>query len=143
MRNEPNYRSVHDPNAQNEPNSSPFQARHTGQRPVPMHIGEPNLPPQPPGTTQNMRNEPNLPHPHHPPPQKYETTPISVETPNIHSTIYNIQSLGPICPHGHPALPQLCETNPIYPCPSLAHDPNMRNEPNLNKPTNRKDVKFL
>ena len=32
------------------------------------------------------------------------------------------------CPLFHA---QKCETNPIYPCPSLAHDPNMRNEPNL------------
>ncbi len=38
---------------------------------------------------------------------------------------------------GTPAYPdqsstiQKRETNPIYPCPSLAHDQNMRNEPNL------------
>ena len=68
-------------------------------------------------TTQKMRNEPNphvplasrqLPHA-----QKSETNPISVETPNLHSTIYNIQSLGPIHPHGHPAPRQKNETNPI------------------------------
>ena len=28
-------------------------------------------------------------------------------------------------------LPQKCETNPIYPYPSLAHDPDMQNEPNF------------
>ena len=31
----------------------------------------------------------------------------------------------------HLAAPYFCETNPIYAYHSLAHDPNMRNEPNL------------
>ncbi len=29
---------------------------------------------------------------------------------------------------------QICKTNPIYPCPSLAHDSNTRNEPNFRIP---------
>ena len=58
-------------------------------------------------------------------PQKHETNPITAHPPNLHSTIYNIQSLGP-----------------IYPCPSLAHDPNMRNEPNL-PPQQSKNAKRI
>ena len=56
------------------------------------------------------RNEPNLPHPTVPSTQKCETNPI-YPTATIPTT-------------------QMRKTNPIYACPSLAHDPNMRNEPN-------------
>jgi len=78
MRNEPNYRLV---NSRNEPNSSPFQVHHAGQRPVKvypgapgMHIGKPNSPPQP----LNPR-------------QKYETNPIYPTIYKPPSTIHNIQ----------------------------------------------------
>ncbi len=51
-------------------------------------------------------------------------------TTNIHSTIYNTQSLGPISARPHP---HFCETNPIYRTAGVSPAfpaPNMRNEPN-------------
>ncbi len=91
-------------------------------------------------TTPKKRNEPNLPHPHHPPTQKYETNPISARQKN---------ETNPICSTTKcPAVPYFSETNPItrtgtaspvrarhavpLPPPSRQHPPNMRNEPNLN-----------
>jgi len=52
---------------------------------------------------QKCKTNPICSHSHPAPHKKCKTNPISAETTNIHSTIYNIQSLGPIIAHFNPA----------------------------------------
>ncbi len=80
-----------------EPNSSPFQVHHAGQRAgkvypgAPgMHIGKPNSPPQPLNPRQKSETNPIYPTIYKPPSTSH----------HWQSTIHNIQSPGPIpkCP---------------------------------------------
>ena len=99
MRNKPNLpphaspaAPAHPQKMQNEPNFHRFRIT-----PRPDYAKRTQFQPQPPDPRTKCAKQTQFSHakcsaPH----QKCETNPISVETPNLHSTIYNIQSLGPI-----------------------------------------------
>ena len=101
-----------------------------------------------------MRNEPNLlPRP----PRLCETNPISSgQPPKANSYFYEtnpiwvptasrttqIRETNPISATADLWKPKKCETNPIYAYPSLAHDPNSRNEPNPSTPSTRPHTNY-
>ena len=142
----PELTSGFSPNMQNEPNLIPANR----QKPTansyfyetnpiypypslahnPKMQNEPNFRPDPPSADPKMRNEPN--------PRPFRVCYAGRRSVSMHIGKPNL-------PHSHPAPRKKHETNPIYANPSLAHDPNMRNEPNLpsSRPKNTKRTQFI
>ena len=102
MRNEPNPNTPHD--------------RICETNPIRAHCHPTHNP--------NTRNEPNLPHAHHPPTQKYETNPIST-----HPIMRNEPN--PTRPTAKSKQPtaKKCETNPIYRLPTHAYSKMRKTNP--------------
>ncbi len=140
IQNEPNFHPGHDPkNAKRTQSVGPPPSGRPNH--PELYENEPNFRPQQTCGRPKKRNEPNS-RPVQHPNSRNEPNLSAAQDQNMRNERNKDNArcnrAAPIFnPHGSGGSAhdtKICETNPIYPCPSPAHETNARNEPNSRTP---------